>query len=252
MNMIQSELLKYKGTFTRKLILLAPLLFVINALLQKLFMPVDYSRSWQLLIALVYNWWPVIFVPLGIALLAALGASQEKKAGNYRYLRAMNISPARIWSGKVIVMALHTLVAAFFLMVATVISGFISADGPVPWLKIFTGGLVIWVASLAIIPIQLWVASWKGTFYSMTAGFAGMIAGVLAAPKSCWVYVPWSWPTRLMCPIIGVHPNGILLEATDPLRDASSIPAGITLSILSGILITAITAIWFDRKEVKS
>ncbi|MGA8942110.1 MAG: lantibiotic immunity ABC transporter MutE/EpiE family permease subunit [Thermoactinomyces sp.] len=252
MNVIQSELLKYKRTFTRKLVLLAPMVFVINALLQKLFMPVDYARSWQLLIALVYNWWPILFVPLGIALLAALEASQEKKAGNYRYLRTVNISPARIWSGKVIAMALHTLVATFFLMGAIAISGFISADGPVPWFKIFTGGLVIWLASLAIIPIQLWVASWKGTFYSMAAGFAGMIAGVLAAPKSYWVYVPWSWPTRLMCPIIGVHPNGTLLEANDPLWDVSTIPAGIMLSILLGILITAITAVWFDRKEVTS
>lgn len=250
-NIIQSELLKQKRTFARKLVIFAPLFFVVNALPQKLFMPADVARPWQLLVSMVYNWWPVIFIPLGIALLAALGALQERKAGNYRCLRACDLSPVSIWVGKVIVMAIHTLMATVFLMIALVISGFISAGGAVPWLEIFTGGMTMWLASLALIPVQLWAASWKGTFFGMLTGFAGMIAGVLAAAKSGWVYVPWSWPIRLMCPIIGVHPNGVYLDAADPLRNASVIPLGIMLSIAFLIIFTAITGLWFNRREVK-
>ena len=50
---LQSELLKYKRTFTRKLIVFAPLFFVLYALPQKLFMPADYLRPWQLITNLV-------------------------------------------------------------------------------------------------------------------------------------------------------------------------------------------------------
>ncbi|MGF7143591.1 hypothetical protein HNQ56_002018 [Anaerotaenia torta] len=41
MNGLQSELIKYKRTFTRKLIILAPLFFVLQAVPQRLFMPAE-------------------------------------------------------------------------------------------------------------------------------------------------------------------------------------------------------------------
>jgi ABC-2 type transport system permease protein len=250
-NIIKSEFLKYNRTFTRKLIIFAPLFFVLYALPQKLFMPADYMRPWQLLIDMVYNWWPVIFIPLGVALFAALVDSQEKKAGNYRSLRAHNIPPSSIWIGKITAMAGHTLIAMIVLIVAIIMSGLITAGGAIPWLKIFAGGFTVWLVSLPLIPLQLWAATWKGIFFSMATGFMGLVAGVAAAANSYWVYVPWSWSTRLMCPIIGVHPNGTLLDASDPLRDSSVIPIGITLGVAAFIIFTVLTSIWFNTREVK-
>jgi ABC-2 type transport system permease protein len=250
-NIIKSEFLKYNRTFTRKLIVFAPLFFVLYALPQKLFMPADYIRPWQLLIDMVYNWWPVIFIPLGIALFAALVESQEKKAGNYRSLRAHNVPPSFIWVGKITAMAGHTFLATIVLIIAIIISGLVTAGGAIPWLKIFAGGFIIWLVSLSLIPIQLWAATWKGTFFSMAIGFIGLIAGVAAAAKSYWVYVPWSWATRLMCPIIAVHPNGTLLDVSDPLKDSSVIPIGIILAIIVFIVSTILTAVWFSKREVK-
>jgi len=250
-NIIKSDSLKYKRTFTRRLILLAPLFFIIIALLQKLFMPADFLQPWQLLLNQVYNWWPVIFIPLGIALFAALVAVQEKKAGNYRNLRVHNISPSVIWISKVVLMAYHTMLATLVLIAVIIISGLITAGGEIPWVKIFAGGFLIWLTSLAVIPLQLWAATWKGTFFSMAVGFAGIIAGVSAAPEWYWIYVPWSWPTRLMCPVIGVHPNGVPLGASDPLSSPSVIPAGIALAIAALIIFTIITAVWFKRREAR-
>lgn len=251
MNGLQSELIKYKRTFTRKLIILAPLFFVMQALPQKLFMAADYLRPWQLITNLVFNWWPVIFLPLGMGLIAALVDSQEKKAGNYRGLRAHNTPPMVIWVNKVAAMAVHTLLATLVLAVSAVLAGLITAKGAVPWTEIITASIVSWLASLVLIPIQLWAATWKGMFFSMAIGFAGMLAGMFAAAKSYWIAVPWSWTTRLMCPIIGVHPNGLILEAADPLLDASVIPIGIGLSLIVFIAVTAITALWFSKREVK-
>ncbi len=133
-------------------------------------------------------------------MLAALVVLQEKKAGNYRNLRIHNVSPAFIWTGKIVLMAYYTMLATLVLIAVIIISGFITSRGEIPWVKIFVGGFTIWLTSLAVIPLQLWAAAWKGTFFSMAAGFAGLIAGVIAAPESYWIYVPWSWSTRLMCP----------------------------------------------------
>src|SRR5690554_3833922 len=140
MNILQSEFLKYKRTFTRRLILLAPIFFIFMALPQKLFMPADYLRPWQLILDLVFNWWPVIFIPMGLALFAALTAAQEKKAGNYRGLRVRDISPAHLWVAKIVIMGFHTLISTLVLIVTTVISGLITGSGSIPWFKIFAGG----------------------------------------------------------------------------------------------------------------
>ncbi|SET14592.1 lantibiotic immunity ABC transporter MutE/EpiE family permease subunit [Anaerobranca gottschalkii] len=250
-NVIKSESIKYRRTFTRQIILFAPLFFIIIALLQKIFMPANYLPPWQLLLCQVYNWWPVIFIPLNIALLAALVAVQEKKAGNYRNLRLHNISPLIIWISKIVLMAYHIMLATFVLIALIIISGFIVARREIPWIKIFAGGFTIWLTSLAVIPLQLWVATWKGTFFSMAVGFAGLISGIIAAPKYYWIYVPWSWATRLMCPIIGVHPNGVPLETSNPLSSPSVIPAGVALAIAALIIFTIITAVWFNRREVR-
>ncbi|MEZ0537890.1 lantibiotic immunity ABC transporter MutE/EpiE family permease subunit [Caldicellulosiruptoraceae bacterium PP1] len=250
-NIIKSENLKYRRTFARRLILLAPLFFIVIALLQKLFMPANYLRSWQLILGQVYNWWPVIFIPFGIALFAALVALQEKKAGNYHNLRAHNISPSVIWTAKILSMAYHMMLATLVLIAVIIISGLITAGGEIPWVKIFAGGFTIWLTSLAVIPLQLWAATWKGTFFSMAVGFTGLIAGVTAAPEWYWIYVPWSWPIRLMCPVIGVHPNGIPLEASDSLMNSSVIPVGIALSLAALIIFTIITSVWFNKKETR-
>ena len=251
LHIIQSEHLKYKRTFTRRLLLLAPLLFILIALLQKLLMPAGYLRPWQLLLSQVYNWWPVLFMPLGTALLASLVQLQEKRAGNYRNVRVHPVSLTAIWAGKIALMAYHLLFSTLVLMAAVLLSGFLTASGTIPWFTIVAGGLTIWFTSLPLIPLQLWAAAWQGTFLSMAIGFLGMVAGVLAAPTSYWVYVPWSWPTRLMSPIVGVHPNGVPLETSDPLREAAVIPAGIGLAMLALILFTLVTSLWFQRREAR-
>ncbi|HHY67819.1 MAG TPA: lantibiotic immunity ABC transporter MutE/EpiE family permease subunit [Alicyclobacillus sp.] len=250
LDIIQSEHLKYKRTLTRRLILLAPLFFILIALPQELVMPPDYVRPWRLLLSQVYNWWPVIFMPLGTALFASLVALQEKKAGNYRNLRVHPVSSTAIWTGKIILMAYYSLLSTLVLIIAIVVSGLITAGGTIPWSIILPGGLLIWLTSLSLIPLQLCAAVWKGTIFSMAVGFLGMVVGVAAAPGPYWMCVPWSWPTRLMCPVVGVHPNGVLLEASDPLKDPAVIPIGIVLAITAFVLFTWITSLWFKRREV--
>ncbi|GAB7388055.1 lantibiotic immunity ABC transporter MutE/EpiE family permease subunit [Bacillaceae bacterium] len=248
---IQSEHLKYKRTFARRLTWLAPLCILFIAFPQKLFLPPGDVKPWALLLYQVFNWWPVLFIPLGTALFAALVQIQEKKAGNFRNLRVHPISPFAAWTGKIIVMAYHTLLAALVLVAAVLLSGLATAGREIPWAKTVAGRLILWLTSLAVLPLQLWAAAWKGASFSLAMGFAGMIAGVVAAPTPRWIYVPWSWPIRLMCPVIGVHPNGVPLEESDPLWDPSVLPVGIALAAASFAIFTVVTAAWFARRDVR-
>lgn len=250
MNGLTSELLKYKRTFTRKLIVFIPLFFVLYSLVIRLLLPAFFN-SWEGILDLVFNWWPFIFLPLGMGVFAVLVAAQERKSGNYHALLSHHITPVKIWFCKVAGMAVYSLLSTLVLSAAVVICGLITSSGRIPIFQILAGSMVCWLSSLVLIPVQLWAATWKGVFLSMGIALAGMFAGVLAAPESYWAAVPWSWATRLMCPIIGVHPNGIVLEPASPLLDSSVIPVGMILSVSTFLLVTVITGIWFNRREVK-
>ncbi len=240
-NIIESEYIKYKRTFTRKLIIIAPIFCILMAL----------CMPWQMFVQQAYSLWAVSLIPIGIALLSTLAGMQEKKAGNYRNLLVHNISPARIWIGKIIVMSIHTLLSIMVLTAEIIIVFLIISKGSIPWVKILESSGIMMLTSIAIIPLQLWVATWGGIFGSTALGFLGLIAGVFAAAKSYWIYVPWSYATRLLCPTLEVGTNGVPLQAGDPFLNASVIPIGIIASIIVLVVFTCITALWFSRREVR-
>lgn len=254
---LSSELLKYKRTFIGKLIVFIPLFFaayslVVSAMMQHPLAEANGNTSitWTNILALIFNWWPFLFLPLGYALFAVLIAMQEKKAGNYRALRSHDVSPAMLWIDKIAGMAIYGLLSTVVLGVVTSAVGLIAVSGSFPIQKIFAGAIVCWMVSLVLIPIQLWAATCGGVFLSMGIGFAGMIIGILAAPKVFWIVCPWSWATRLMCPIIGIHPNGTILSDGDPLLSSSVVPVGIIVSLAAVVALTLFTAVWFTKKEM--
>lgn len=249
MNGFKSEYLKFKRTFIRKLVVWIPLFFVLYSIVIRLLIP-SISKSWKGIMVLVFNWWPMIFLPLGMGLFAGMAAAQEKKAGDYRALLVHDISPMVFWMNKVAAMAVHSLLSTLVLFISIIIYGLCSSQRGVPITQLISGSLVCWLVSLVLIPIQLWAAVWKGIIFSMGVAFAGMIAGIMAASQSYWFVIPWSWATRLMCPIIGVHPNGTVLRDGDPLLDPSVIPVGIGISVILFIIITAISGVWFRRREI--
>ena len=251
MRLIAAERLKYKRTFARNLALAAPLFFVLYGAVIRFYLPDRSSLPWNMLLAMVFNWWPVLFVPLGSALLAVLAESRERKAGRYRSLRANNISLPKLWLSKIIVLGYYQLISSVVLIAAVALAGLLTAGGAFPLPKIIGASLLIWLVSLGLVPVHLFAAARFGALPGLLLGAAAMAAGVIAAAKPYWIAVPWSWPIRLMAPLIGVHPNGVPLPPGDPLREASAIPLGIAASLLFLAASSALTAHWFKRSEVR-
>lgn len=250
-SMLRAEWLKSKRTLTRKLIYAGPLFFALYAGIVKHLMPAETSFSWDLLLAMVFNWWTVLFVPLGIALLCGLTEARERKAAARRSLRALPIRLGWQWLAKNIVLMWQALIASLIFVVSTIAAGTLLVTGEAPVMQVVLAALTVWIAMTALIPLQLLAAAWKGPLISLLLGGIGVFAGVLAAPKAQWLLVPWSWPTRLMSPIVGVHPNGIPLSAGDPLLEASVIPIGITAAFVFLIMTLGLTTWWDARREEK-
>lgn len=73
--------------------------------------------------------------------------------------------------------------------------------------------------------------------------------------KPFWWLNPWSWPIRVMCPTIGIHPNGVPLENGDPLTSWAVVPPAVVLSVLLFAILARLTRRSFspavDRKSIK-
>jgi len=246
LNIIQAENLKCKRTFSRKLIILAPLFFAIYAICIMFFIT-DGSKYY---ISMVFNWWSLIFMPLGTALLCSLAHMREKKAGNYKSSYLCNISKIEVWFSKISVIASYTFISTIELFAVVILSNILVKDSSISIISIFEAAIVCWVVSLVLIPIHLFISSLFGTAVSIITSIIGIIAGVIASTESFWILIPWSFGLRLMCPIIGVHPNGTMLPEGSPLLSADPIVKGIILSLVFFIAISLVTSIWFKKREV--
>lgn len=246
LNILKAENLKYKRTFAKKLVFIAPLFFVLYALitLNNINSKNNYFEY------TVFNWWPLIFISLETALICSLSASREKKSGNYRGLRCNDINILHMWFSKIVVIAFYTFLSSIELIFILFVLKLLIPNSIASVSDVIKASAVIWVTSLSFIPIALFIAEWLGTAASMIFSIIGIAAGVIMAPEPQWIYIPWSWSLRLMCPIIGVHPNGTPLESSSALLDSSVIVIGITVSIVFFIILSLVTALWFTNKEV--
>lgn len=248
MDILRAEMLKYKRTFMAKLVVFIPLFFAAYSLATTYLIPGSYD--WNGILVLSFNWWPVTFLPLGYGLFAGMAAAQERRAGNWRTLRTETLAPQRIWLAKIGGMAVVAACSSGVLIAGDLLCGALQGAVPPP-ATVLVAAFFCWLATLALIPIQLWLATWEGMLASIALGALGMIVGVLLAPTKLWLLCPWSWATRLMCPTIGVHPNGIVLPAGDPLLDAGVIPLGLAVALAAFVVLSALTAQWFAGRECR-
>ncbi|MCL9969708.1 lantibiotic immunity ABC transporter MutE/EpiE family permease subunit [Anoxybacillus kestanbolensis] len=246
LNMFESERLKYKRTFAKKLVFIAPLFFILYAIIT---MPAMNSAH-NYFEYTVFNWWPLIFVPVGTALIASLSTIREKKSGNDRALRCHDISITGLWWSKIAVIAYYMLLSTVELVILLILlKCFLPNSLSSATVAVFAG-LIIWLTSLSYIPIGLFIAEQFGMVVSIIVSVVGLAMGVVAAAQPYWLFIPWSWGMRLMCPIVGVHPNGVPLEKGSPLLDPSVIPIGLAIALIMFLLLSFLTAVWFARKEV--
>ncbi len=242
LNFIVAENLKCKRTFAKKLVFIAPLLMVLLA-----------GVSGMYLVQNGYNWWYTILFPGFITLITALVNQIEEKKIGYRSVFALPVSLRKVWVSKVSLISFYT-VAACILHLAGISLGkiLINPTSAITVGQMAVATLILIVVSLWQIPFCLFLSKKFGLMAAMLINLgAGIVLGILAATESFWWACPYSWATRLMCPVLGILPNGTLAPQGDALLNPGVIPVGIFLSIALFLLLLAATAKWFQKQEVK-
>lgn len=208
MNMyFRAETLKYHNTFLKGAVILMPLASVLlSAWLTHDYFTVDS-----------YNWWYIGLYPGLIGVLCGMIGGKDKKKKNYT-IWSLPCSMKKIWDAKVLTGALWSGIAMSGMIILTIVMGkvleirmnrtFIVQ----PTLKAqLAAGMIIWLTSLWQIPFCLFLSQKIGTFlmFLVHMGSYTIISAVISL-KPWFAFLPGAITSRLMCPVLGVLPNGLL------------------------------------------
>lgn len=242
MDYIKAENLKCRRTFAKKLVLIAPFLMLLLAGISGIY----YVQNG-------YNWWYIIILPGYITLITALVNQIEERKKGYRTIFALPLSLKKVWISKVIVLVIYVS-SSCILHLSGMILGklFINPTSFISMAQMVMATLILILVSLWQIPFCLFLSK---KFGLMTTVIINLVMGIglsiFMATENLWWLCPYSWAARLMCPVLGVLPNGTTVVQGDNLLNPSVIPMGIVLSFVLFLLILIITANWFQKQEVK-
>jgi len=246
MRYLKSENLKHKRSFTRTLILLAPIVTVLMTFLAPMWFQVN-----------AFNWWYVFLYPGFLTLLCVFIEHRDSGKKKYQTVFPLPVSLSKIWRAKIETTGLYVLIGNLIFLVLNVLGGFIiSRLSGFPMTigisSAILGTVCIFLASLWEIPFCLWLAKKTGLFVALilNAG-VGSVLGVLAAQTSYWIYCPYGWAPRLMVPILNIMPNGTLAQEQVLDTPPVLICLALALSLLAFIFLSLITGKQFAIQEAK-
>lgn len=195
------------------------------------------------------NWWYATILPGVLALTCASSIQRDSKI-NYYGVMSLPISKEKLWLAKIIICCAIYLGATAIMIIGTIIGGGL-LGARVSLSNMIIAGIVLFITFIWQIPVMLMlVRKTSMAIAVLTNMFMNILGVAIFASESNWFLFPFAIPSRLMCPIIGVLPNGLPVEAGSSLLNKNVILPGIAISIVLFVLVTFITTKMFSKQEV--
>lgn len=234
-----AELLKQKRSFNKILLWLAPTVTILLALL---------LMRGRFLLAGAYNWWYMLILPGSLTMIAAFTAVKERRK-NRHGLFGVAIQKKKLWAAQVLVCTffLAIMCACFFVLISV---GWALFGGNISLGQSLAASFVLFITYAWQIPLWMALADKTGVGCAVFVSLlCNNLAAIVAAGKACW-WIPFAIPARMMCVCIHVLPNGLPMEAADPLGDAAVVVPALLRSVMWYAGVTYATARWFEKREV--
>ena len=239
LNYVKSELLKQRHRFHAKLLWGAPLTAI---LLAAVLMAGSFLQSGS------YNFWYTLLLPGSFTILISLTVSGEKRK-NRHGLFSVSIHKKDLWSAQILLGMLFLFFSCLIFFLGSVLGGLFFGN-TLSLVQNACGSLVLFLTFSWQIPLWMAMSEMANSIISIFLSlFFNFGFGVFFAAKELW-WIPFSIPTRLMCPIIRVQPNGLPAEAGSPLIDPAVIFPGILITVILFLVCSAATSVWFEKREV--
>lgn len=236
---LKAELLKQKHTFQEKLVWIAPILTI---LITFMIISRNYLQS------CAYNWWYILMLPGSLTMISSFIIVNEKKK-KYHSLFAVFIDKKSLWYSKIVVCTIYLALTSSIFFLGIAISGVIFGS-QISILSNLIASILLFILFLWQIPLWMYVSMKISTVASLIIStLCNLGLAVICAIKSIW-WIPFAIPSRLMIPVIGVLPNGLLVEEGSNLINKGVIPIGVLIALVLFLLLSYFTAKFFEKQEV--
>ncbi len=234
-----AELIKQKRSFNNILLWLAPLVTILLALV---------LMRGRYLQAGAYNWWYMLILPGSFTVFSASTAVRERRK-NRHGLFGVAVQKKMLWAAQVLVCTFYLLVTCVLFFVFITIGGFL-LGGTISFTQSLAASIVLFVTYAWQIPLWMFLAENTGAVFPVFVSLlCNNFAAIVAAVRSCW-WIPFAIPARMMCVCIHVLPNGLPMEAGNPLEDGAIVVPAILSAVAWYVGIMFATALWFENREV--
>lgn len=241
LKLIHAEHRKLAHTFGKKLPFLVPVLNLLLALWLT-------GGMGKYLPASAWNWWYIMLLPGMMSVFCYLCVKKDKKI-KYFHVFTLQIAPGKSWMAKIIYCILGMLFSNLVTFLGTWVGGILFGTTILPFSG-FAGACLLSITYAWSIPLFLFLSDRYGMFASIFSGIILPMASVFTiADGNLWWIIPSSIPIRLMCPVLGILPNGLPVESGSRLGSGNVILPGMILAMLWFLLLTILTGVWFHRKE---
>ncbi|MCM1125284.1 MAG: lantibiotic immunity ABC transporter MutE/EpiE family permease subunit [Lachnospiraceae bacterium] len=201
-----AEKLKYRHTSLKGLTIGMPLASVLLAM----WLTHDYFAVSS------YNWWYIGLYPCLIGILCGMIGEKDKKKKNLT-IGSLPCNMGKIWDAKILLGTVLSGAAMLCVVIFTMIAVSVLENElnqtiiALPSVKVqLTAGLVIWLSSLWQIPFCLLFVQKMGMFLMLLIHMGSYsILAVTASLTPWFAFFPEAITARLMCPVLGVLPNGL-------------------------------------------
>jgi ABC-2 type transport system permease protein len=239
--LIFAEYQKLKRTFSKKMVLLAPLAIVF--LCANLGLGESFQKG-------SYNWWSSFVLPGALTLICANVIEKDKKKIHYHGILSLPSNPVKIWAGKIGTCVFLYLISCMVFFAGVTLGGLYYGSS-VSLMQSAVGNALLFITFLWQIPLCMFFTDRMGLFPTVFINLAGnMLCTTFASRTSHWK-IPYAIPARLMCPVIKVLPNGLSVPANDPLLSTNVILPGILITLTLFIALSVLTALPYRKLEVK-
>lgn len=238
-NMIKAEHLKQKCSFQKVLVWLAP---TITLLLVFILMGGGNVQKGG------YNWWYIFILPGTLTMLSAFVINNDSKR-KFHGLFSVVIDKDKIWYSKIILCTIYLCISCLIFFLEVTIMGYLFKC-TISIKDSFLASILLFILFSWQIPLFMYVSM------KVSTGFAVIISlicncgvGIICAVKSSW-WIPFAIPSRIMCHVIGVLPNGLPVDDGKYSFNIKIILIGLVITVVLYLLISYVSARWFEKQEV--
>lgn len=243
----KSELLKVKSTTISRIWWLAPIILIV----------ISFFLTGSYCVIDNFNWFYTTILPFTLTLTCLLVTKQEKNK-SFRGILSLPVSRSKIIYSKILVIVLGTFLSLLLIFAGSAVVQLIMGEGFIHSIPVWNMLLAVFVLTITFIweiPLLLLSGFKFGFFPTLIVNIILQMGfGIIVSIKDFWILSPYSYPSRLMIPLLKILPNGLAaVSGSETFNEKMLSYQGIFTALVVSLVIffgaSILAGRWMEKRE---